>query len=427
MKSPFMDARRDPGQKGSAVLMVVVMISLLAMIPVSLQITNLSNEKSKINHTFYAQANNVARGGVEDALMWFNRQGLQPVRSNGVGIYAHPDQAFFPRTSTNPLNDDTLDESIGLVKEYPLNSDGSLWAHYEVRRQSADWSVNPAAYDSRAVHDVSHLRVNGAAQGDGLAWSLECTGLVYRPQFPLKAISSGQSILQFPGQQVAKSNVTSEFVKISMNVPAAAALLIRDYNNIVQTPALGPLYSSFRGVNRYGVAFENNAPGLLPNYITGDPAGTIQIAPGSFPTIQNIVGISTAQLRHLTDLNVKSVSEIPSNSYPSMAMVYIDGNAAFTNAVPLNGGGLLYVNGDMSITGIGSRFSGLIYVEGNLSVTSPFTFTGTLIVNGTLTIDNSVDYSTFKYDEETLYLVRQQLAQYRENRSSYFVYSPLQI
>ncbi|HPC77983.1 MAG TPA: hypothetical protein PK811_06575, partial [bacterium] len=77
---------------------------------------------------------------------------------------------------------------------------------------------------------------------------------------------------------------------------------------------------------------------------------------------QSIFGLNLNELSNLADISVSSVSELP-EKLPSSALIYIDGNAQFTRDRPLNGGGILIVNGNLVIhAGSNSSFTGIIYV-----------------------------------------------------------------
>ncbi len=142
-------------------MFIVVFLTILITIPLGMQLLENFNRKTGLQIHNSVQADNVARAGLVEAIAWFRRQPNQPVRSTiNTTLYPWPDAAFAPKTTTDPATSDTIDETIGMVKEYPLNDAGNVWARFEVQRQN-DTATNPE--DPKAVHDVSDKRIDGAA------------------------------------------------------------------------------------------------------------------------------------------------------------------------------------------------------------------------------------------------------------------------
>src|SRR4051812_5384668 len=116
-----MQAMRGVGghkqEAGSILLIAAAGIAVLGMVIVGQQMAYISSQRTRQHLGSTAQADNIARSGLVDGINWFRRH--QPVSSTLSGS-AYPDAAFQPVHSTDPYASETLDESIGLVKQYPL-------------------------------------------------------------------------------------------------------------------------------------------------------------------------------------------------------------------------------------------------------------------------------------------------------------------
>lgn len=390
-----------------------MLLSILALIPIGSQLIKVSSQSTKQSLNLFAQADNVARAGLIDAISWFKRQDVQPVRSSSDPItYPYADAVFFPRESTDTLTSDTLDESIGLVKEYALGESTLLWARYEVRRQQ-DPSLNPI--DSSAVHDVTESRVSGYSAGEGLAWYIECTGYVYRRK------DANVSFDQTPNEIVARSRASTEIRRLALTLPANAAATV---NSRSQTTANAN--GKITGNNDYGLAYYSGSSGPTVSGSGAEISGAVGGSPsrvlvaGSLSP-STIFGVTESELKLMADIAVTSISGLPSE-YPSMAVVYISSNATFNNTTRLRGGGILYVNGNFTVspTTTTALFSGLIYVTGNTVITGDSLIAGALVCQGSLTLTGSGGVSQIEYDNTILNSVRQQVAQYRENKAAFY-------
>src|SRR5688572_30632252 len=104
MKLGFLNGDAGKDQRGSALILVVMLMSLLIFIPVGTQLLKTSREQVRRFSSADAQALNIARAGLQDAIAWFQRQ------NNGLPVTGD-DPAFAP------VAPDTIDATIGLVKE----------------------------------------------------------------------------------------------------------------------------------------------------------------------------------------------------------------------------------------------------------------------------------------------------------------------
>ena len=107
-----------------------------------------------------------------------------------------------------------------------------------------------------------------------------------------------------------------------------------------------------------------------------------------------------------------------------MSLIYISGDAVFTVAHPLRSSGILFVQGNLTISvGSNSTYSGLIYVTGTATINDPAYISGCVVAYGGLTLSRSgaTDVAEIQYDAGILDMVRQQICQYREMKSTYRV------
>lgn len=402
-------------QRGSLALFIVVFLSLLALVPVGMQMVQVSARRTGQQIHLTVQADNVARAGLIEAISWFRRQATQPVRSSSdPTTYPWADAAFFPRENIDPLLADTLDEDIGLVKEYALTEASGVWGRFEIRRQS-DTAGNPE--NPQAVHDISHKRIEGANAGDGLAWYIESTGIVFRRRDPNVPFD------QAPNEVIGRSRVATEIRRIALTLPANAAVLTRRRNHVTCSNN-----GRIVGGNNIGLGtYTGSAPTVsgTGSQITGTPSQSDIDGTGNagfiFP--QTIFGLTKNELKLTADYTVSSVNELPAD-YPSMAVVYIAGDAVFDASHKLRGGGILFVDGDLTVqTTANTLFSGLIYVVGDVSISGPALVSGALVAEGRVTLNGSGDVAEVDYDDSILNSVRQQVAQYRENKSSFYTFS----
>jgi hypothetical protein len=144
--------------------------------------------------------------------------------------------------------------------------------------------------------------------------------------------------------------------------------------------------------------------------------------------MDSVFGLSANQLKMIADYSVTSVAQLPPD-FPSTALVYIDGDATFDNSRPLSGGGVLIVNGNLTIqSSANAYFSGLVFVQGDATIYGPASINGTLMVVGNgsspdITLDGSSGVAEVNYDKSRLDSIRQSSGQYRQNKSAFHVFS----
>jgi len=373
------------------------MVILLAMY----QGLTTSVKETRFQLRYAGQAENVARAGLIDAINWFRRQESQPVCN-----ISNPDSAFNPKYSTNTAQSDTIDESIGIVKEYVLSENDKIWARYEVKKQST------GPYDPHAVHDITGERIEGHQNGEGLCWYIESAGYVFIRR------STSVAFNQPPNEIIGRARVATEIRRLDLSLPADAAYFVNDGGSSGSRTV--EIFSQGRviGENNIGCArYSGEKPRVYSGgQVTGSPKYQNWVGP---PTCSSIFGVEEDELKNLADYYVNSVSELPSE-YPSMALVFIDNSATFDATHKLRGGGILYVNGDLTLeSGSNTLFSGLIYVTGKIYIYGPALISGAVVGYEGMELRGAGDVAQIEFDNTILDSVRQQICQYRELRSAY--------
>jgi hypothetical protein len=134
-------------------------------------------------------------------------------------------------------------------------------------------------------------------------------------------------------------------------------------------------------------------------------------------------------MRMMADYNVTALSQLPTD-YPTSSVVYVDGNGGtitFDDTRPLSGGGVLVVNGNLTIgSSSNAFFSGVIFVNGNLTINGPAYISGTVIVTGNFAMNGTGGAAEIQYDQAIISTVSQNLGQYRQNKAAYHIFSALQ-
>lgn len=255
----------------------IFMLVATMLMTVGYRLVSNSSRQSKERMLYVGEAENVARAGLVDTLGWFSRRtsngGLvagavvTPVIPGSTPTPVYPytniDQAFSPQNNTaNAQLSDTIDASIGIVKEYPLDSpvtaNALYWARYEVKQQGT------GAFDPNAVHDVTGERIFKYADGSGYVWNIVSTGYVYKRMDKSIDPTTGNfavSMTQPPNSVVATARFSTEFRKLSLVMPCptpgnvngvAGAIYVQNIKNQV-TLSNTQTYISANAPNCFGV------------------------------------------------------------------------------------------------------------------------------------------------------------------------------
>ena len=386
------------GQEGSTILLALFVI-LLGSSLIIIGLTLLTTTRDAIVHelNLKGQATSAAEAGITDSLSWFRRQSTQPV-ALFEPVY-DPDQDII----------DTEDATIGIVREFEISSQTGHYGRYEVMK------VDPVSTDV-VVQDISAQRIIASEEAaPGTVWYVESKGIVYERNNPEKAYN------EYPNRVVRQVTLASEIQRLAI-APTANAAIISDTGTVnINTKG------RVRGITTAAIVFDRSGGGQVRRNGGIIEGGRNQAAvfPGQTDSVTALVrqvfASTPEDLQSLADIYVTSISDLPPE-LPSLGIIYIDGNATFTNSRPLNGGGIVIVDGDMLIDNNSlSIYSGLIFVTGNYTQKSPSLISGTVMVMGNTTIEGSLDISEIMYDQDIMDIVRQKLGQYRAARSPYHV------
>jgi len=404
-------------RSGSAMI-IALMLSLIVIMLMGVggKMIATSHQESKVQQRVLSEADNVARAGLVDAMAWFKRQATQPVRSGlNMSLAAYPDAAFYPRYSTDASKRDTIDESLGLVKEYELSSDGKKWARYEVLRQTENPSTG--TYNDRAVHDITSQRIDGKQDGEGYVWYIESAGYVYQRNDANVAYNVS------PNKIIAKVRASTEIRRLTLSLPANAAFMTKTITG-TSTAKTVAVFKNGRivGGANIGVAAVSGTPYIASNAkVTGTPASSTGL---NDPTVYNVFGVPQADLKLISDYVVSDTAQLPA-TMPDMSLIFVDGNAVFSSTRPLNGSGVLFVNGNLTIDANANvMYSGLIYSTKKVTILEPALISGAVVGYTGLTLSRTAatDVAEIDFDNTIINSIKQQICQYRENKSTLHVF-----
>lgn len=347
-------------KKEGFILVFVVLLILILSIFIAIGMAIILNlqQSLKVSFDVNLKADEVANAGIEDAISWFKRQLTQPVL-----IFS-------------PQGEDTEDPSIGLVREHLIS--GNIYGRYEVPKSE--------------VEDVSLKR--GLTQL-GSIWKLTSYGYVFQKIDPSKRFNEP------PNRILGQSKLSTEIRRIGVNLPIEAGILAEKNVKVGNGGRL-----------RGGVATNGKVTKI------GDIQGTILENQNMSLDPLFVFGLSLDELSNLADISVSRVDELP-EKLPTSALIYIDGNAQFSRTRPLNGGGILIVNGNLNIqAGSNSNFTGIIYVSGNASSNyhqqAPSLISGCLVVTGSeVNIEGTGEVSEIDYDKNIIDMMKRRVGLYR--------------
>ena len=398
------DMRRHKGESGQAVIAATIIVSLVLLVLLTMITqTQLGNRLVGRELTYQGQAANAAEAGLVDALSWFRKQSIQPVRTFQPIVNA----------SANPPISDTEDTSIGIVRTYQVSAPGRLMGRYEVR-------IGNAAAGS-GVLDVTTQK-GKTTSGAGSVWQLESVGYIWVQNNAANAYN------QSPNTVLSQQTFRTEIEKMSVNLPdGGAALFSANCDNVkIDTK------TKIQGGSGIGVSCRpGSGSGITNNgVITGATnTKTNSVAPYD---IQAVFSVPQQELLGLADVNVTQTKDLPS-PLPAMSLIVINGDATFGPTTvsppitPLVGSGILVVLGNLTINSDPSNdWNGVIYVTGNLNINEPMAVNGSIIAANSsgaasIAVNSGADISEVDYDPAMIGQINTQMGQYRFSRSKYWL------
>lgn len=441
---------RNGARPGIALLNALLFTALVtSLLIVAIKFTSASMKVGRTDK-YHAQAYHMARAGLTDTVNWFKRQPSQPVASfvplPNPSTPAHGDTNdpynIDPGAAGGGTSGHKGEPNLGIVQEYQL--DGTLYGRYEVgkiaqlQRDShgrlADYELmepgsgndlSPVPIANASNHDYEGVQDRSTAEGlsgTGQAWRLRSHGYVYRREVPNPTPST--LFFELPNEVLDQVELETEIQRLTLNDYHAALTGYdsgdMDFNNSTSVKVVG-------GGSGYAVVYTTGSGPTVYSSYTGSPSSTHKNTGNSVDWPEVFSVSSGSAFAGLADYVESSVSALP-DKMSTMAVTYIkpSGTATFTSARPLQGGGILAVDGDMTIAaGSNSSFTGLIYVSGDLTINSPCTLAGEVVCRGKITLNSSSasQPTAINYDQTILNDAATQLGQYRESRSALRVVS----
>lgn len=374
-------ASRCRERGAGALLAVFVLATLFTMIGTGLILIQITQSGLSEQLRYHGQAVNAAQAGLVDALAWFRRETTQPV------------SAFTPERdmSVTPPVNETDDASVGIVREYLVDSVGSVWGRYEVPLSG--------------VVDVTQER---GKTGTGTVWALESRGYIYVNRDQSKAYDEA------PNEVISHTVGRTEIQRLSIVLPANAAINC-DRGDDIRTASRTRVY----GGDDIGFAYPSSTGSpSVSGERTGSPWRS-DVDPYN-ADIDEVFGVSQNELVAMADMVVTSVNDLPT-TLPDMTLIVVNGDATFDATNRMTGTGVLVVLGDLTIAQNSySNYSGLVYVTGNYTQNAPSQVNGSLIAGGNVRLNGTGDFSEFFYDSEILGQIQRHMGQYRFNRNQQF-------
>ncbi len=396
------EATRDGGEQGMAIVIALWFTVVVLGIATAGYLTMGAHRRS--NTTAFmakAQAVQVARSGLTEALSFLRRQTSQPVTQ------------LDPRldTTASPPVLDTIDPDIGIVREFQIS--GKQWARYEVWK---DWPADPdpvrLAWRNRyRCEDISTARL---ATSLGAMWRLRSIGYVFNREDASAAFNEA------PNSVVSVQILETEVQRLVLNLPGQAAVNVGDGNSchintnarIIGGTAGGIYYPAGTGTPTTGPANQQR--------VTGSPA--LSTAAAYDDSFEAVFGVGLDDLRAMADLIVTNQSQFP-NPVANNALVIVDTGSTmdWDASVPLLGSGIVIVLGNcvMSQDSL-SNFSGLLYIDGNFTMRAPAEIRGAVVVTGNLTMQGVPDFATILFDEDVLNELRADFGSYQRANTMMF-------
>jgi hypothetical protein len=370
-------------ERGSALVWALFFVTLITGVLIAHSLEMSANRRTM--DTRYRRvdlAKNVAESGLTEGAAYLRRQPTQPVTVFAPQL----DLAADP-----PLNE-TLDPSIGLVREFEVSA--GLWGRYEIRKdQALDVSPN-------------------YGEPPGTVWDIEARGYLYERTDAQKRFD------QRPNRVISEQKVRTEMRGLPVQVPAPSAVVVM---NPSQVTMLGNAEILGNGMPAIGYCKPAGAlvVPVLDVTITGSPL-SIAINDLSI-AVKDVFGVRSEQVRNLSDIVLASPRQIYGHVANDIA-VYAPGGLTLPAAgAALRGRMLLFVDGDFTaMSGNNSDFSGVLYVTGNAAIEGPFRFRGAMIVAGTLRVGqtssgwvSAQDLVSIGNDQTAVQKLREALARYR--------------
>ncbi|HVM32833.1 MAG TPA: hypothetical protein VMU88_06845 [bacterium] len=451
-------------QEGNALIMAVILsVAATTLITVGTRLIKDTLRQTQQQQLYVAQAEDMARAGLVDALGWFRRQpGIVQAcvtcqlgsvttygNTNSYGAAAsQPDDAFSP--TLNASVSDTANPSLGIVEDLPLdsaiNTASVHFGRYEVLFQPNPTATVGATIIPNAVHDVSGTRILGSMNGKGQAWLITSSAYIYKRLDYTTGNYPGpwnKAYNQSPNVILARARMSTELRKMSVNLPYSIPAAV--FTDKVSKVRLANNFSNINGTyNASSLALAAIANGSAS---VSNPSGatSINFSPYSSGgagvtamTGTNVTPLSTDSIFGMSLNDIQFIADYTGNASTPMTIAdywklsYFSGNLTYSASSTqscyqtLDQDGILVVNGNLSLSGgtTTTIYRGVVYVTGNLTMGANSEIDGVVLMGsptsstGSVSMTGSTGSQAFiYYDPGLISEALTKVGVYRENIS----------
>lgn len=384
-----------------------------------------------------AQAYNVALAGINHAVSWMQRQSTQPVL------------VFDPAASSSATPDEDSqtkvgEDQLGLVEEFPIDAANNLYGRYEVGRSAnapirtgvAQAGAHSALHSPDPTWVAKDVALMRGQTNAGTTWQIRSRGYVFKRPNPTDAFSMASPAPTRPRQIVTLEaevkSTTYAFYDAAVysykNSPGGGDEVTFNESGNSTQPRLdasgtpGRAWLSRMDTNEMtGVSELSWTDG---GATSGNGSGT-NISTSLATHLFKVFGVnSVAEVKNMASTVYTAIAQVPT-PLPGMSFVYLDGggsgNFTFDDGKPLEGGGILFVYGNLNLNcnAKANNWDGLIFVTGNVLLDDTVNIDGAVIVGGNFTMDAGDDKQPkITYSDTTLGNVAAALGTYRLERST---------
>jgi hypothetical protein len=385
-------------ERGSGLVIAILTIVALFALGSALAFLTRTDVNIAKHQTLHTEAIYVAEAGVEESLHRMSLRDPTYVTVNGSTINAAV------RDDSMPY-DPNWKAKIFLTR--PGTEPAAPWGEdYTVTVQDVGtWLEYSDASDPNAALTIEHKWKD--LDDDGIREDGEIV-LYDASQYPPENFTSGSpvEVITVPGRSaMADREVLVEAIRFPLNVNARAALLSNEgvdvrgnvsvcgHDHDIDTPR----YTMIPGCMAWELCSGRTtcpSKGCLVGIMTtgdiidqrgstavnGEPSPVDTSSSNQFYTLAEFLGITQSEVDDIlagADYRNLNLAD------PQDGITYVDNaGAADVTWNTGDGTGLLYVTGNLSISG-NMTFKGLVYVEGNLTITGTPWFLGAVVVKGT--------------------------------------------
>lgn len=368
--------RRRANSRGVAAGLVLPMLVVLSLSigVLAYQIVTSARKTTRFLHK--QRAIDLAQAGSEDALFWFRRQEPLPVE-----IFS-------------PTSEDSQDPSRGILRKVVIDEQNRVKGVYIVEKS--------------LTRDITAER---GEIGAGWLWKVSSRGVVYHEENPALGFDQAPNVI------VEDVRITTEIRMLNINPTVDAAVVIENGGQFT-VESNGQVYGGNPGTGIPAICYKTTGSGpKIYGDVRGDP-NSKRYADLKLDA-RDIFGLDKATLRNLADYITEEGAQGLPRNLPDFALIFIQGDATFTMQHPLNGGGILFVDGNLTLaSGSASSFTGMIYCTGTIQFNTPSWIEGQVVaLKGGKVGTGGYDKATVLYNKDVLQLVVQLIGNYRKKRT----------